>query len=307
MGQDLDIIGLGAVAVDDLIFLPEFPRPDTKVKVARSERQPGGLTGTALVAASRLGSMCAYAGTLGEDELSRFITDGLAAEGVETRWIVRRAGALPYRSIILVDMKTKTRTLLSSEGGVVGADEALPAEELIRSARVLFVDHSGLAGMLRAARVARDAGIPVVADYERSHPRPYDELFALTDHLILPVGYALVLAGKKDARSAAEALWDGARSAVVVTAGAEGSWYVCAVTAGRAVHQPAFPVDVVDTTGCGDVFHGVYAACLARGMTVAERVRVASAAAAIKATRPGGQKGIPSRAEVDAFLKARAG
>ncbi len=60
----------------------------------------------------------------------------------------------------------------------------------------------------------------------------------------------------------------------------------------------------MDTTGCGDVFHGAYAAGLARGLDLAERVRLASAAAAIKATRPGGQKGIPTRDEVEAFLKS---
>jgi sulfofructose kinase len=51
------------------------------------------------------------------------------------------------------------------------------------------------------------------------------------------------------------------------------------------------------------VFHGAYAACLSRSLGMEERIRVASAAAAIKATRPGGQKGIPSAAEVDQFLK----
>ena len=61
------------------------------------------------------------------------------------------------------------------------------------------------------------------------------------------------------------------------------------------------------TTGCGDVFHRAYAACLSLGMGVADRVRIASAAAAIKATRAGGQKGIPSLAEVKRFLAARDG
>ena len=59
-------------------------------------------------------------------------------------------------------------------------------------------------------------------------------------------------------------------------------------------HRPAYPVEVVDTTGCGDVFHGVYAATLARGFDLAARIRWASAAAAIKATACGGQSGIPT-------------
>jgi sugar/nucleoside kinase (ribokinase family) len=75
---------------------------------------------------------------------------------------------------------------------------------------------------------------------------------------------------------------------------------------GRVAHQPAFPVAVVDTTGCGDVFHGAYAAGLVRGLGVMERVRLAAAAAALKATRPGGQAGAPTLAEVEQFLNPRA-
>lgn len=72
-------------------------------------------------------------------------------------------------------------------------------------------------------------------------------------------------------------------------------------------HQPAFKVRAVDTTGCGDVFHGAYAAALALGVTLSERVRLATAAAALKATQPGGQRGIPTRNQVDEFLNSEPG
>jgi sulfofructose kinase len=58
----------------------------------------------------------------------------------------------------------------------------------------------------------------------------------------------------------------------------------------------------VDPTGCGDVFHGAYAATLAQGLDLVERIRWASAAAALKATRAGGQAGIPARTAVEEFL-----
>ena len=78
-------------------------------------------------------------------------------------------------------------------------------------------------------------------------------------------------------------------------------WYAAAGV--PVEHVPALKVDVVDTTGCGDVFHGAYAAGLAAGLPLAERVRLASAAAALKATRAGGQAGIPTRRTVEAFLR----
>jgi sulfofructose kinase len=67
-------------------------------------------------------------------------------------------------------------------------------------------------------------------------------------------------------------------------------------------YQPAFRVKAVDTTGCGDVFHGAYAFALARGMALEERIRLAAATAALKATQPGGQAGSPSLRAVRRYL-----
>jgi sugar/nucleoside kinase (ribokinase family) len=102
-----------------------------------------------------------------------------------------------------------------------------------------------------------------------------------------------------------ERLWDKDRQAVVVTCGAAGAWF--AGIDGVVQHQPAFSVKVADTTGCGDVFHGAYAAEIVRGVAVADCVRFASAAAALKATQPGGQRGIPTRAGVERFLNSSPG
>ncbi|HSV93400.1 MAG TPA: PfkB family carbohydrate kinase [Desulfobacterales bacterium] len=304
--MSVDVLGLGAVAVDDLFYLDEYPRPDTKVRVVRRERHAGGLTGTALVAAARMGRRCAYAGALGGDELSRFIIDGLAAERVDTGLVVTRTDARPFHSTILVDMKGLTRTILSDATGVIGADPSGPDGSAIASARVLFVDHVGLAGMVRAARIARAAGIPVVADFERRCDAPFDELLALVDHPVVPLEFAREVTGAADGVSAVRALWHEGRSAVVVTDGTNGSWHASREAPGRVFHQPAFRVGTVDTNGCGDVFHGCYAAGLCEGMPMDRRVRFAAAAAAVKATQRGGQKGIPSRAEAERFLAERA-
>jgi ribokinase len=303
--MSIDILGLGAVAVDDLLYLEEYPRPDTKVHVLRRERHAGGRTGTALVAATRMGRHCAYAGVLGDDELSRFIVDGLAAEGVDTTPVVRRPGAGPYHSTILVVPKSLTRTILTDASAVVGVDSTGPGEGIVSSAKVLFVDHIGLEGTIRAARIARKAGIPVVADFERRLEAPFDELLALVDHLVVPLELAREITGAADGPSAVRSLWSEGRSAVVATDGTAGSWYESRERPGRVFHQPAFRVTAVDTNGCGDVFHGCYAAGLCEGWPVGRRVRFAAAVAAMKATRRGGQQGIPSRAEADRFLVER--
>lgn len=173
-----------------------------------------------------------------------------------------------------------------------------------------------------------------------------DELLPLVDLLVVARSFAEREAGEGDPAAAARALARayGARE-VVVTDGARGAWYfvagegvrgggaasggaasggaasdgaagagaVGAGGAGRGAggepgegHVPAYAVDVVDTTGAGDVFHGAYALARSEGAGVPDAVRFASAAAALKCRAPGGRAGIPGRAEVEALIAGRA-
>lgn len=303
MKPAFDILGLGCVAIDDLLYVDSYPPADSKVQVRRRERQCGGLTGTALVAAARLGSKCAYAGTLGEDELSQFVLNRLADEGIDISCAKRVGGARPIHSVVIIDENTQTRTVLFDLEDVLGAQADWPSEEMIRSARVLFVDHFGTEGMIRAARIARSAGIPVVADFESDMMPDFPKLLELVDHLILSQEFAAKFTGTTHARAAALQLCSDDRQIVIVTCGPEGGWYVSAENPGHAERFPAFAVKAVDTTGCGDVFHGAYAAALARGLDLPHRLRFAAAAAALKATQRGGQAGVPTRSAVETFLK----
>jgi sulfofructose kinase len=304
-GERFDVLGLGAVAIDDLLFVASYPPADSKARVLGRARHCGGLTGTALVAAARLGSRCAYAGVLGEDGLSELAVDNFVRAGIDVSALRRRSGVGPILSTVLIGREDATRTVLSDRNGFDGPDPDWPPPAFIRAARVLFVDHLGIPGMIRAARIARAAGNAVVADFERSPPPDFPALLDLVDHLIVGRSFAAQLTGESDPVAAARALWHAGRSAVVVTGGALGCWAIDGPEGTPLHEQPAFPVAVVDTTGCGDVFHGAYASALARGESLADRLRLAGAAAALKATRPGGQAGIPDRAAVSAFLRSQ--
>ena len=299
-----DILSFGIVAVDDVLIVESYPSPNTKTPVLEKSRQGGGLTGTALVAASRLGAQCAYGGVLGDDELSTWTLAELEREGVDCAPVIRQADARPYHSIIVVDRKHHTRTIFFSGAGVTPRPLAEIGASLVSRARVLFIDHQGIEGMLRAARIAKTLGIPTVADIERHEDSQTGELIEHIEHLILSASVACTRTGEKDPIRAVECLHGSTqRACTAVTAGNEGCWYISAEQPGSVRHHPAFEVQVADTTGCGDVFHGAYAAGIAWGWRVPRCIRFASAAAAIKATKAGGRAGIPDRATVFQFLK----
>jgi sulfofructose kinase len=334
MNKTIDVLGLGYAAVDDLLYVDAYPPADGKTPVRRRKRHCGGLTATALVAAARLGCRCAYAGTLGEDEHSRFVVARFHEEGVDVTHVRRRADARPVRSTIVVDQRSHTRAILYDTAGVIGADTTWPAEDVIRAAKVLLVDNCGVEGMIRAAEIARDAGASVVADFENAEHPSFPRLLGLVDHLILSRDFALSLTGQTELNAAMQSLWTAERRAVVVTCGKEGCWCLSSGKGDRRLlceapgtdrrlvrpfrqkapvtfsagcerllfHQPALAVEVVDTTGCGDVFHGAYAAALVHGCELPAALRFATVAAGMKATRPGGQLGIPTRAVVEAEI-----
>jgi len=126
----------------------------------------------------------------------------------------------------------------------------------------------------------------------------------LTTHLIVSRDFAEQFAPGATVAEAVKRIRRNAAQTVVVTCGSEGCWYL-GEGMEEPVHQPAYRVPVVDTTGCGDVFHGAYAAALARGLSLPERIRVASATAALKAMHYGGQAGIPGWETVTEFIRSR--
>ncbi len=295
-----DVLGIGVAAVDDLVRVPRFPAPDTKVHVTATERTCGGLTATALVAAARLGASCAYAGVQGTDELSDAVLACLVAEGIDVSHVARRPEAGPGHSIVVVD-DAGSRTVFSDRRRASAGGDDWPPADVVRSAGVLLVDHVRLGASIRAARIAQAAGIPVVGDLERDDDPRFGELLALVDHLVVPRAFGERLAAISDPVAIVRALHVAGRT-VVVTCGSEGAWYAGPEPDARPAHEPALAVEVVDTTGCGDAFHGAYAAGLAFGLGLAARIRLATVVAGLTATRLGGQAGIPRRAEVEALL-----
>ncbi len=299
-----DILGIGTVAVDDLLYVDRYPPPDQKQKVNRTERQFGGLIGSALAAASRLGARCAYAGVLGSDELSNSVKSGLEEVGVDCSRLVERADAKPIHSVIVADEQMQTRNIFFDLSGLQPLPPEAINKELIATSKVLLIDQFGTEGNIAAARLARELGIPVVADMEWSDAMQIDELMCVVDHLIVPHAFATDVTGEQDSNRAVAQLHNQSkRTCTAVTCGLEGCYYLTANGAHGVRHQPACQITAVETTGCGDVFHGAYAGSLASGCEVPDCILEATAAAAAYASKPSGWQHLPNRNETDSIIK----
>ncbi|MBC8158607.1 MAG: ribokinase, partial [Alphaproteobacteria bacterium] len=172
--------------------------------------------------------------------------------------------------------------------------------ELIEGAGCILADCRWPRGVEAVFRKANDAGVPSLLDGDLTPDKAVISLAPLATHVAFSQGGLQQFSATDDP---VEGLRLAARATdgwVCVTLGEKGSIWL---EDGEPVHQPGFVVEVVDTVGAGDTFHGALAVALAEHKPIADAVRFASASAALKCTRFGGRVGIPTRSEVDAFLR----
>jgi len=302
MGK-FDYIGIGFCSNDHLAVLPFIPQ-DTKVRMLSHNIMGGGPAANSTAGAATLGLSAAFAGTVGDDADGKMILSDFAAQGVDTSMVKVRAGATSAIAYLWIEEKTGNRSCAWTREGL----DELTAEEIdpaaIAGAKILHVDGHNAAGAIAAAKVAREAGVPVSYD-AGTHRDGMEELLPLADVLICSEEFILKLTGLADAEEAVRQVWAKYRPKVCgATMGIRGS--MC-FDGKDFVKCPAFKVEkVVDTTGCGDLFHTGFEVRWLETHDMMESQRFGAAVAAIKCRGLSGRPpSAPTRAEVDEFLKAR--
>jgi sugar/nucleoside kinase (ribokinase family) len=296
----IDVLGLGAVTVDFVGIVEAWPDRGVKRMLDRLTVCDGGLVGTALVAVARLGGKAAFAGKLGRSEMARRALDAFRRESVDTSFVSETQDAEPIVAFILIDRTSGQRNIFWTRQDVqYPMPGEFPQQDWSARARVLLIDfESGPAG-IEAARIARRHNIPVVIDVERDETH-VAEAMRVSSHIVVSEEFAGDYTGSSNVAGMLKALRSDPTQAVIVTRGEKG----CAGSCSEGDFAlPAFKVDVVDTTGCGDTFHGAFALALARGQAVVPAARFASGAAALCATQVGGRAGIPTAEQLERFLR----
>ena len=299
-----DYIGLGFVSNDHLAVLPFIPM-DTKVKMLSHEILGGGPAGNATAGAAALGKRAAFIGTVGDDADGRMILETFARQNVDTSMMRVRKGATSAIAYLWIEEKTGNRSCAWTREGLteLSADEITPElAEAIRGAQVLHLDGHNAGGAIAAAKVAREAGVTVMYD-AGTHRDGMEELLPLADLLICSEEFILKLTGLGDAEQAVRQVYAKYRPKVCgATMGVRGS--MC-FDGRELVKCPAFKVEkVVDTTGCGDLFHTGFAVRWLETHDLMECQRFGAAVSAIKCRGLSGRPpSAPTRDEVERFLK----
>ncbi|RJQ15330.1 MAG: sugar kinase [Nitrospiraceae bacterium] len=297
----MKVAGLGQCSLDHLFVIDSFPEPDTKKEVMKWAVSGGGPVATALVSLARLGVCCDFHGIVGDDESGRKISESLRAEDVNIAGLLTRKKSDSQVAFIAVEKESGKRTIFWKRPEAAPLSPLELPDNFLDDADFLLVDGLMTEVSVYAAGKAKEKGVPVMLDAGRLREGMM-ELVRLCDYVVASEEFAKALAGKGPfvPEDIVVRMKTFGAKAATITLGDKGSMTACG---DEVFYTPAFRVDVVDTTGAGDVFHGGYIYGLLQKWDIREVLRFASAFAALKCRELGGRKGIPTLNEVVAFLK----
>jgi len=289
------VLGIGHATVDLLGVVPRYPTRDSKVELLEFSKQGGGTVATALAAAAALGARTRFVGKVGDDELGRFILDGLREFDVEIEQVVVVPGGHSPLSFVVLDRESAERTIFYTRGdvGPLEPDE-LDLDRALAEVRVLLVDGMQPRAQIAAAEAAASRDVTVLLDAGSLH-EGMGELLALAQVVVASERFLTEFAPRGEVEDGlAELLRTGPRVAVV-TLGEAGS---VGLEGTKLIRQPAWQVQAVDTTGAGDVYHGAFGCGLLSGWPLERIMHFASVAAGMSCQGLGGRAALPDRAEV---------
>ena len=232
---------------------------------------------------------------IGENAFSVIAREDLKKYGILADFFIPDAAASPVVAIVQADPRTGERTILYTRKDYHLLKAADVPVEAVYRARIVLVDGYEPEAALAMLDAASKAGCRSVLDVESGDRETSIELLKLSTDCILPLAAARALTSEEAPEIVLHHLAQWTNAQLIVTDGTRGSW---ALTPEGIIHQPAFAVDAVDTTGCGDAFHGAYAAALLDGLPLHLCMEFAAWVGAQVALKLGGRTNLPTRESI---------
>jgi len=283
--------------LDFLFEIGDYPPAGGKRDATALTIQGGGPVPNVLVGLQRLGYSTALITAVADDLPGQIGVDQITREGVDTSFIVRKTTGQSLMAGGFVERGSGRRTIVLYRNIHLKPRDIVTSE--LPLPRIVHLDGRDLEACIKLARWGRKVGATICFDIG-SVRNDISPILPLVDHLVVADAFALPFTKSRTVRQALKKLQDRCPGTVVVTEGTRGS---LGSEARQFVHQPAYRVHNVDTTGAGDAYHTGYIHGLLEGCDLAERMRLGAAAAALKCTRPGARAGAPTLRELQGFMK----
>lgn len=304
----MNVVALGAHMVDVLVRpVDAIPEGQNTALVEEIRMTAAGTAaGTALTLA-KLGASVRTAGAIGDDPTGDLLLSLLAKAGIDTGLVVRKAG-IPTSTTVLPIRRNGERPTLHLLGANLAYELADVSWEALAAADHVHVGGPELLGPDKAAAILKHAkengattSVDLIAPGAMGHIDAIRATLPFIDFLLPNDDQVLGFTATQDLEAGAKVLLDAGVGLVAATCGAEGA---VLVGPGGTERVPAFAVDVVDTTGCGDAFSAGFIVGVGLGRSPRDAAVLGSAAAALVAQGLGSDAGDFDLAAADAFAAA---
>jgi sugar/nucleoside kinase (ribokinase family) len=306
----MNVITMGAHILDVLVRpVSDIPPAQETALVEQMQMTAAGTAaGTALTFA-KLGAAVRTAGAIGTDPAGDLLLSLLGSAGIDTALVVRKPDVPTSMSVLPIRPNGERPSL-----HLLGANVAYTLDDVEWDA-VAAADHIHLGGAellgpdfsARILKHAKDNGVTTSVDLIAPGGMGTFDLIApamaYTDYLLPNEDQVVGFTGAADIADGCRRLLDAGAGLLAVTCGADGALIVSLEGTQRV---PAFAVDVVDTTGCGDAFSAGFVYATGIGRAPRDAAVLGNAVAALVAQGLGSDHGDFDLATADAFVKTTA-
>lgn len=298
-----DVIVMGSINMDLLSHVDDFPEERSNVIGHYLERSTGGKGSNQAATVAKQGVSHTMVGAVGNDPFGHEILANMKRQGIDTNGVIIKDDVATGTPVGIIT-KDGSNTFI----GILGANMAMTAADVdkafenIEGSMLLLQLETSRESVLEALKVAHDRGMTIVLD-----PAPsaccFPEALAYADIVTPNLQEAEAIADMTiddwdDAKAAAKRIADMGVDNVVVKFEEHGSVLYRAAEKSYTLF-PARRVKAVNTTGAGDVFAGVLASLMSRGVDLDTALKKATIASSIKVFRNGGQDAIPTPDEIE--------
>lgn len=287
----MKVLSFGSLNFDYVYEMEHFVQPKETTSSLGFHRNFGGKGLNQSIALAKAGVDVYHAGMVGHD--GQPFIDYLNSYEVKTDYLFKNEAVSTGHAIIQL---SHGENCIILHGGANQAIEKSHVDEILshfEQGDFLLIQNE-ISSLAYLIQQAHELGMKIAFNVAPMNDRVFEYPLDLVDYFIVNEVEAKGLSKypNEDIDGILEALAKSfPESKVVVTVGKEGSYFL---DSGNWIHQPAFPVEAIDTTAAGDTFTGFFLATILQGGEVSKALRMASIASSLAVTKEGAAQSIPS-------------
>lgn len=303
------IVVFGSFAVDLMARATHLPVPGETVKGHFFQMGAGGKGFNQGVAAHKSGGDVVMVTKVGKDAFAKVAKDTMKELGMNMEYLMVSETHSTGVALIMVDESTAQNAIMAvpSACANISEEDILNVKDLVKESGFLLTQlETNLSSIIRVTTIAKEAGVKVILNTAPILPMEDDLLRDV--YLITPNEVEAQMLSKiaitdlDSANRAADFFFKKGVENVLITLGHKGAYIH---TKDRSGIIPAYAVNAIDTTGAGDAFNGGLVTALSEGKDIWDAAKFANAVAALSVQKVGAATSMPSREEVERFLKDR--